>query len=303
MVRAPAKCFNGIADSLILPLIFCMSQTPEKTPEDPAEYLRALGQKGSAVLDIARAALMFSALDHAGRTLEPYLRHLSEIASHARAETRIASNAEEGAQALASVLVGRYGYDGDRLSYDDPSNADFMSVIDRRRGLPVALGILYMHAARAAGLEAAGLNTPGHFLLRLSFKGSEILVDPFNGGVALDRETLGSPPKMGAPQADDPRLAEPVSDADVLLRLANNLKLRVLQAGERTRALEVAKRMVLIAPGRAEMWIDLARLNEASGALGAAQKAYEACLALAQSGAPLHNEAALALHALKRRLN
>ena len=64
-------------------------------------------------------------------------------------------------------LSGDMAYDGDRLNYDDPGNADFMSVIDRRRGLPVALGILYLHrAARAAGFQAMGLNTPGHFLLR-----------------------------------------------------------------------------------------------------------------------------------------
>lgn len=272
-------------------------------PVDPAEYLRAIGQADDGPLDVARAALMFSALDHAGRPREPYCKHLDEIAEYARAETRIALTAEDGARALAALLVGRYGYDGDRLSYDDANNADFMSVIDRRRGLPVALGILYIHAARAAGLEAAGLNTPGHFLLRIVFRGTEALIDPFNGGAALDRETLGAPPRMGAPQADDPRLAEPISDADVLLRLASNLKVRVLQTGERTRALEIAKRMVLIAPRRPELWIDLARLNENSGALGAAQRSYEACLALSQQGAPLHNEAALALHALKRRLN
>lgn len=274
-----------------------------ESPVDPAEYLRALGQAGDGPHDIARAALMMSALDHAGRTLEPYLRHLDEIAALSRSEAVIALTAEDGARSLAALLVGRYGYDGDRLSYDDPNNADFMSVIDRRRGLPVALGIIYMHAARAAGFEAVGLNTPGHFLLRIKLKNSESLIDPFNGGAAFDRETFGAPPKMGAPQPDDPRLAEPASDTDVLLRLAGNLKMRVLQNGERARALEVTKRMVLIAPRRAEIWIDLARLNEATGALGAAQKAYEACLALAQQGAALHNEAALALHALKRRLN
>jgi regulator of sirC expression with transglutaminase-like and TPR domain len=272
-------------------------------PDDPVEYLRAIGQQGEGPHDIARAALMLSALDHAGRPVEPYLRHLSEIAEHARNDARIALTAEDAARSLSAVLVGRYGYDGDRLSYDDPANADFMAVIDRRRGLPVALGVLYIHAARAAGFEASGLNTPGHFLLRIMLRSTESLIDPFNGGAALNRETFAAPPRMGAPQPDDPRLAEPVPDVDVLLRLANNLKLRVLQSGERNRALEIAKRMVLIAPRRPEMWIDLARLNEAAGALGAAQKAYDACLALADTGAALHNEAALALHALKRRLN
>jgi regulator of sirC expression with transglutaminase-like and TPR domain len=271
--------------------------------EDPADYLRRLGQAGDGPHDIAGAALMLSALDHSGRELEPYYKHLHELAEHAKAEARLAATAEDGARAMAGLLVGHYGYDGDRMSYDDPQNADFMAVIDRRRGLPVALGILYIHAARAAGFDAAGLNTPGHFLLRISMRGQEALIDPFNGGAAVHRERLGAPPAMSSHDSDVPNAPETVSDIDVLLRLENNLKLRALQAGERTRSLEIAKRMVLIAPKKPELWIDLARLSESTGALGAAQKAYEACLSLLKPGAGYHNEAALALQALKRKLN
>jgi len=272
--------------------------------QDPADYLRQLGEAGDGPHDIARAALMLSALDHSGRSIEPYESHLAEIAEAAYGNSRVTVYIEDGARALSTLMVGRYGYDGDRLSYDDPQNADMMAVIDRRRGLPVALGILYLHAARAAGFEAAGLNYPGHFLLSISQRGHEALIDPFNGGAALDRERLGAPPVMGAhhmPEATG--ISEAVSDIDVLLRLTNNLKLRALNNGERIRALEIAKRMVLIAPKRPELWMDLARLNEASGALGGAQRAYEACLSLVPGGQALHNEAALGLHALKRRLN
>jgi regulator of sirC expression with transglutaminase-like and TPR domain len=270
---------------------------------DPAEALREIGQSGEGPLDIAHAALMLAALDHSGRDLAPYEAHLAEIADAAEREARLATHAEDGARALSALMVGRFGYDGDRLSYDDTQNADLITVIDRRRGLPVALGILYIHAARAAGFEAAGLNTPGHFLLRIDMRGSHALIDPFNGGAAIDRERLGAPPAMSTSSPDDPRVAEPVSDVDVLLRLENNLKLRALNACERNRALEIAKRMVLIAPKKPELWIDLARLNEATGALGAATRAYEACLGLVKPGAALHNEAALGLHVLKRRLH
>jgi regulator of sirC expression with transglutaminase-like and TPR domain len=273
------------------------------TDEGPAERLRKIGETGDEPLDIAEAALMLSALDHGGRPLAPYQAHLAEIADHARAEAKMATTVEDGARALATLLVGRYGYDGDRLRYDDPQNADLITVIDRRRGLPVALGILYMHAARAAGFKATGLNSPGHFLLRITFRSGEALIDPFNGGAALERESLGAPPVMGLPGAEDSRPVETVGDIDVLLRLENNLKMRALQTGERMRALEIVKRMVLIAPRRPDLWIDLGRLNEATGALGAAQKSFEACLSLVPPGHGLHNEAALGLHALKRRLN
>jgi Tfp pilus assembly protein PilF len=90
---------------------------------------------------------------------------------------------------------------------------------------------------------------------------------------------------------------------EVLLRLENNLKLRALASGDGRRALEIAERMILIAPKNIELWIDLARLNEAVGALGAATRAYETCLGLTHAGGHLHNEAALALHAIKRRLH
>ena len=275
----------------------------KRSEEEPGDHLRRIGEAGEGPLDIAETALMLSALDHSGRPLEPYRSHLADIAEHARAEGKMVTTAEEGARVLSTLLVGRYGYDGDRLRYDDPQNADFIAVIDRRRGLPVALGILYIHAARAAGFQATGLNSPGHFLLRLTIRSSEILVDPFNGGATLESERLGTLPGLGIPTPEDNRPAEPVGDIDVLLRLENNLKVRALQNGERVRALEIAKRMVLIGPRRPDLWIELGRLNESAGALGAAQKAFEACLSLVPPGQPLHNEAALSLHALKRRLN
>src|ERR1043166_3050789 len=166
---------------------------------DPAEALRRLGEAGDGPHDIARAALMLSALDHSGRSLEPYEKHLADIAEAAKRDLRSVMHAEDAGRALSALMVGRFGYDGDRLTYDDSRNADLMEVIDRRRGMPVALGILYMHAARAAGLEAVGLNTPGHFLLRIAMRGSGALLDPFNGGAAIDRERLGRPPALGTP--------------------------------------------------------------------------------------------------------
>jgi regulator of sirC expression with transglutaminase-like and TPR domain len=266
--------------------------------DDPLEYLKQVGLSGEGPHDIARAALMLAALDHPSRPLDPYLAHVHEIEQAMRAESGLILRVEDGARALVQLVSGRLGYDGDRMEYDDPRNADLIAVIDRRRGLPVALGILYMHAARAAGMSASGLNTQSHFVLRLAHRGDELTIDPFHGGQAVDREHL--PVEL---RPDDAGLAQPVSDTDVLLRLQNNLKMRALGAGDAPRALELTRRMVLVAPGKPDLWFDLARLNEAVGILGAARNAYEMCLERAPSGQVLHNEAAIALSQLKRRLN
>ena len=164
----------------------------------PETYLAELGAAGDGPHDIAMAALMLAALDHRETNLKPFRAHLAELGEAARTAAGFVLDPESAAKALAHVLCSRYGYDGDRMQYDDPLNADMIAVIERRRGLPVALGILYMHAARAAGMEAFGLFAPGHFLLKLACKGEEIVIDPFNG-VPFEHEALAGP-FAGAPQ-------------------------------------------------------------------------------------------------------
>jgi regulator of sirC expression with transglutaminase-like and TPR domain len=267
----------------------------------PQDYLKELGLSGDGPHDIAYAALMLSALDYSRKTLAPYLRHLDDIRSCARNEAR--GRLADTVRALGELMGGRLGYDGDRLSYDDPKNADLISVIDRRRGMPVALGILYIHAARAAGIAATGTSSPGHFLVLVSEGSDDGLIDPFNSATLLARGGRGMPPFAVPASGKELVPSEPVSDTDVLLRLENNIKIRALEKADRGRAIQIAERMALIAPSRAELWLDLAHLHELNEELGAAREAYGACLAIAKAGEPLHNEAALALATLRRRLN
>ena len=274
----------------------------------PAEFLRQMGESGDGPHDLAAAALMLSVLERPEKKLPGFRAHFTEITEAVRHESHFARDAETAVRALSSVIAGRYGYEGERENYDDPQNADIMSVIERRRGLPVALGILYIQAARGCGMQACGLLSPGHFLLRVVVRGSEALVDPFNGGALVEREPVSTPAFGGAyvheaGSGDMPDTLSPVSDADVLLRLQNNIKTRALKARETSRAIEILKRMTLIAPRRNILWLELAHLQESLGALSAARAGYENCLRLSRPGEDVSNEAAFALHALNRRLN
>jgi regulator of sirC expression with transglutaminase-like and TPR domain len=280
-----------------------------ETEASPAEYLQKLGQSGDGPHDLATAALMLAALDQPDRKLAPYHAHLAEIAEAVRSEFVFIRDAGGAADALATVIAGRYGYEGERANYDDPDSADFMTVMERRRGLPVALGIIYIHAARINRIDACGLFSPGHFLLRVQVKGSEAVIDPFNGGAIVDRDSLGAP-RYGAPlQLREPGSSEqpdpftPVSDSDVLLRLLNNIKNRALKQRDSSRSAEVLHRMAMIAPRRSVLWLELGKIQESAGALSGARRAYETCLKTAPGADDIANEAAFALHALKRRLN
>jgi regulator of sirC expression with transglutaminase-like and TPR domain len=192
------------------------------------------------------------------------------------------------------VIVGRYGYQGDTLTYEDLQNADLMRVIDRRKGLPVALGILYIHAARAQGWDVAGLGFPGHFLVRLAAGGRAIL-DPFHGGQVRDATALRE--LLKAIGGNDAELAPahyaPVSDRDVLLRLRNNVKLRLVESRQLGKALAVIEDMMLFAPAQPDLLREAGLVNAQLGNHKAAVEQIERFMVVAPDEAQRQQAARL----------
>jgi len=156
------------------------------------QFLREVGASRSPVLPIAEAALALASFDRPRVGLARYIRHLTTLATDVRRRVGTGPDLAARANALNEVVLLKHGYSGDELTYDDLQNANLMRVIDRRKGLPVALGILYLDAARAQGWEAVGLGFPGHFLIRLSDGAGRLIVDPFHGGQVLQARRCAS---------------------------------------------------------------------------------------------------------------
>ena len=214
------------------------------------------------------------------------------------------THAFEYARALNEIVLLKYGYSGDALTYDDLQNANLMRVVDRRKGLPVALGILYMHAGRAQGWETVGLAFPGHFLVRLSDGPERLILDPFHGGrictAAELRELLKA--TAGTDSELQTEHYTPVSDRDVLLRLQNNLKARLFQAVQYERAVTVAETMLMLAPDLVGLWREAGLLHAQLGNMRSAAAAFEQVVLRAPDEMARHQAAAL-LQQLRSKLN
>ncbi|MPY68896.1 MAG: tetratricopeptide repeat protein [Alphaproteobacteria bacterium] len=274
--------------------------------QDIRDELAAVGGLEDDAIDIARTALLLAALDRPGVSRDSYHAHLDEIAAAvaARVPAGARHNLARRAGALAAALGGEMGYAGDTLTYEDPQNANLMRVIDRRKGLPVALGILYLHAARAQGWDAAGLNFPGHFLVRLERGPVRVIIDPFNGGREMAAEDMRGVLKTvaGAEAELRPEHYAPTGSRDVLVRLLSNIKLRAAQTDDAARALEIIDRILLIAPGQTALLREAGLFHARLGNLKSAQEALVAFLG--RSGdAAMRAEAEKLLQQLRTRLN
>jgi regulator of sirC expression with transglutaminase-like and TPR domain len=282
-----------------------MSEPPDNSdPEQCARYLRELAASAAPLLPIGEAALVLAAFDRPRVSLTRYRQHLAALARDVGRHSGGNSGLAARAQALNEIILLKYGYSGDELTYDDLQNANLIRVVDRRKGLPVALGILYLHTARAQGWDSVGLGFPGHFLIRLSEGADRLILDPFHGGRICDAASLRELLKAMAGQEVElsPEHYAPVADRDVLLRLQNNLKSRLLQGGEYERALRVVETMLLLAPDLAELWHESGVLNARLGNMRAGASALEEFIIRAPEGTARHQAAAM-LQQLKSKLN
>src|SRR5260370_25156228 len=135
-----------------------MIRPPESYgPEHCANFLREVGASGERILPIAEAALALASFERPRVGPTRYREHLQLLARDVGHHPRAAGDVAERARALNEIVLLKYGYSGDALTYDDLQNANLMRVVDRRKGLPVALGILYMDAGRAQGSETVAL--------------------------------------------------------------------------------------------------------------------------------------------------
>jgi regulator of sirC expression with transglutaminase-like and TPR domain len=159
-------------------------------------------------------------------------------------------------RACTEVLGERHAFRGDRERYDAPENSMLDLVLERRRGLPILLSVVYVEAARRAGIALAGVGLPGHFVVGHFGEQPPLLLDPFAGG-----EALPAPP-------DEPGRIRPWSPHETVLRMLNNLVgsyTRRADLGAALRAAELRLALPSEGPARAALTTELralqARLN------------------------------------------
>lgn len=257
-----------------------------ETGAEAFAYLRLVGTKRDSEIDVGEVALALALVNLPGINVDRYRNHLSKLVEHARDD--YASRKRTGEDTLAMqadvlrhVIHDAHGYKGDTQTYDDLDNANLIRAIDRRMGLPVVLGIIYIVVGRALGFTVDGLSFPGHFILRLERDGHRLILDPFRNGAELDAAALRQlVKKMIGEQAElSHKYYAPVSNRELLLRLQNNLKTRLIENEDYHQALQVIETMAAIAPDEVRTLFDKAVLYAKLGQIKQAAAALEEYIA------------------------
>ena len=232
-------------------------------PSPEVERFAAVVQRDEADLPLDVAALLIGDWEHEGFDVEPHQRALDALADRSAAAVVAAATPAEAGQALATTLFGALGFRGNTDDYYDPRNSFLTEVLARKVGIPISLSVLYLEVARRIGIPAAGVAFPGHFLVRVDQAREPLILDPFDGGAALDRSALRTLlARASGPDArlDDVSLA-PTPKRAILIRMLNNLAGIYGSTGDTLRSLEVLERLAVLDPSDVRIAASLERLR------------------------------------------
>jgi len=250
---------------------------------DPYREFRQAVERPEETIDLGRAALTIALAEYPDLDIADYLRRIDELAIEARQRCGADGDVFRALAALNYVLFREHGFRGNRDDYYDPKNSFLNDVIDRKRGLPIALSVLYMEVGQRVGLAIEGVGFPGHFLVKTKAAGDEIVIDPFNAGDVKSLEELQAMLDQiyGGKVRLDRDLIAALPKKQILKRMLGNLKAVYGRRDELVKMLAVLDRLIILDPAAVEELRDRGAVYLRLECYGQAKDDFETYLRLA----------------------
>ena len=235
-------------------------------PSDIQTRLEQIGTRADPDVPVIETLLLIGALNSVEEIdLDPYRAHIKELhhALDLEIEKKPAPSEnilEYRINLLRSILVDEFGYHGEEFDdyYSDPDKTNMLDVIDRRSGISVAIGALYLDLAEKRKWKAFGLNFPKHFLFQLEEGPKRRIVDPFYPKDEMDagkmrqlaKAVIGPAAELSHDYYTD------VSHREIILRFCNHRKTRLIAQEDYTRAMQMLTQELWVAPHEPRLYFD-----------------------------------------------
>jgi regulator of sirC expression with transglutaminase-like and TPR domain len=216
--------------------------------QDSPEFAHLI--QGGDDVHLARLFLELASDAYPDLDPKPYLARLRDIALRIRLRCRPRAKARDIVGQINWVLFVDEEIRGNQEDYYEPRNSYLNEVLDRRRGIPISLAVLYLIVAERVDLPMAGVNLPMHFMLRVEEEGDTWFVDPFHAGAVYSRSRCEQRISELAGREiilTDAMLA-PCSLAVIAARTLRNLKAIHGQSRDITALLPVQRRLTALNP-------------------------------------------------------
>jgi regulator of sirC expression with transglutaminase-like and TPR domain len=212
-------------------------------------------------INLAEAALLIAAEEYRALDIPRYLTKLDDMAATLKRRLRADISQADTIIAMNRYLFEELGFAGDAANYYDARNSFLNEVIDRKRGIPITLAMIYIEIARRIGLPVQGVAFPAHFLVKCPLRDGTVVLDPYAKGASLSFEELRRRVKALRNGAEPTKsmvagMLITASNREILARILRNLKGIYSHHKDWMKALSATDRIISVMPALAEEYRD-----------------------------------------------
>lgn len=234
---------------------------------------------------LATGALLIAQSEYCELNIENYLHQLEEMAEVVRERIQGGTLPEQHIAELNRYLFEEKGFTGNTDNYYALGNNFLNFVIDKKTGIPITLGVVYIEVGRRAGLPLVGVNFPGHFLVKYQSEHLDILLDVFENGAFMTEDALRAKLQANFDEvvALEPNMLAEATDKEILARILRNLTRAYTLLENYDKALIATERITWLLPNVAADYRLLGYLYYKNHAYSEGITAFEKYLQLAET--------------------
>ena len=234
-----------------------MSSFLDRLTPTPLGYFASLVGDDDSI-PLLEAAASIAQDEYPELDVQQVLGDVDQLLARLRRRTADMSDSLEKLRALNQFFFRDLGFGGNVNNYYDPDNSYLNVLLKTRRAIPVTLAVLWLELAQSLGLNARGVNFPGHFMVKVNLPNGQVVIDPFTGQ-SLSREELSErlePYKRRNGLVDDydaplGLYLQAATPRDIIARMLRNLKEVHRTEVDGQRLMAVLDRLVVLLP---EAW-------------------------------------------------
>lgn len=147
---------------------------------------------------------------------------------------------------INNFLFYQQGFKGNTENFYEPENTFFNDVMERKKGIPISLSILYLLICKRLNLPTYGVNLPAHFIIKYVDDKDEFYIDPYNNGIVISKsEAVKFLSRIGLTKEDFDSISflKIADDKDIIRRSLNNLVNIYTRSGDTQKTEQLKKLM------------------------------------------------------------
>ncbi|WP_101047902.1 SirB1 family protein [Macromonas nakdongensis] len=226
----------------------------------PLDYFTALVQEDEG-FPLLEATVAVAMDEYPDLDVQAVLGEVDQLLARLRRRLPPDAGPLQRLRLLNQFFFRDLGFGGNVNHYHDPDNSYLNVVLRSRRGIPISLAVLWLELAQGLGLQARGVNFPGHFMVKVHLPQGQVVIDPFTGQ-SLGREDLSErlePFKRRNGLVDEFDVPvglylQSAPPRDILARVLRNLKEIHSAQEDWPRLIAVLDRLVVLLP---DAWNDV----------------------------------------------